>query len=1745
MIPKLVILLAVTLSVRGQCAAGCLKCSAANTCLLCDTSTRMFLLDGTCTQITDSNCAIAAQNGTCVQCLTNFYLDLNEKNCVAVSTANAGKNCALFSSTQACLFCKEGFYPSGGSCVTVANPVQQCQFYYADAGCLSCIKGYILALNQTTCLSTATAPNCMFYTYGICKQCAPNYTMNYNAYFTSFATITYLNSLVTPIADAYVGINTAVPLSVCQGGSITNCVAYSNPVNCTQCATNFFLLNNTCWPNPLPVIFQCATYSSLTTCTACKTGFYLSQNTCLAIVPITGCISYSTTASTTTCLQCDSSSFLNSTGQCPPRVNSLNVQNCQTFTINADTCTTCISGYNVTADLLNCLAMIPNCVTYANYAQTTATTTAFSCSVCQDNYFKTTANSINTCNKGTTANCAAVQATADVCTACLNGFYLSNAACIAHINIANCLTYHATTANTCTACATGYYNFKYNTICASVTTISFCTAYSVDGTTCTACAATYYLSNNACVQIPSTFPNCVSFTGTACSACGTGFMVNTMVTPNVCVALFDYLTLNCVLAPPGATATWSEPPGNPLTCNICGPNARAYTPSKTEAVCVLTTQLALYSGFAAVANCVRYGMSYAATPNIICMACAPNYFISGYKYTFASLTTTSCVSSCVTSAGANVVVPDDLLGFVNVCVSTTSNANPGPSSSTTCQKMIRTTLSASTDADFSCISPVSGSLLSYSQGNFINYEANTASPTNYLITPVDYFHGFTLADAASNTFVPLTFNHRGLKFSIVATPTLLSGVSLANCDFIWTIGSAANTRGSAYSNGGGSAGSYTALSGGQGGCLRCNFGFRVQFNVQAATGNLAIPNCVTMSSTCLSSTVMFGGLPTYLNHLYSCHSCGQSTGQNTFPTIYMEMDATSGALGNFLQFSLPAAATWTANAPQGFRCDLPPTTVTTSNTAATSGNQVANCGAYGVLTPVTTFGSSTVVAVLGSTISVCLACATGYFPIYFSNTPGSTLGSTTYIPPYAVATCNQANKCDPNALNTPFNSCGRCTRAEESLPSPNFYAYSDFRLINCLPVNTKNCFILNTAGSPTLSASVPNACGVCMAGFFLNEDKMCETLTIPSQVTTATFTNSFFVTAWTALSKPYAPITDSAIVRTHYLLSFFTPQFGISSCATGYTLAVPSHRASTLCVGSSYLTTGTLVANSNFITNCLQYFFAQVSGKFVCQKCMTGFIPVSSFLACVAVVPSCVYAQTAPNTALCAQCNPGLVNIAGVCSSSIIANCQTYVNNPTSFSATILTCSVCAPGYYKSSDSTTCLVGSILNCQTYTTGSATACTACKDGYMKLTLTGNLAYCYPIPSSLNCLTITDQTSSTANNAQIICTSCALTATQAYGTLAWNPTTNAAKAQTLCMPFNPISYCATYSQTNTVLASNTFACLTCSNGYYLSSTTNTCILRTVLPVNCTTYSPTADLCTACSGNSFLATNGLSCIPYPNGIYNCLVYTSNTTCSLCASGTYLSGNQCLVSTFIANCASYSGNNVCRACQSGYYLQNPTVCIQATATGCFNYTSVSACATCPAGYIKSTSNGVTNCVSANVPNCAVIDTSGTTPTCITCNAPYYADSAGVCQQAPSPIANCQVYASNITCAVCSSGSVLNALATQCVINGFPTAVDPNCAQSAISATPLCAVCAFGYYFVNGTCQACSVASLSSGCWSCDPNNASTCLLCATGYYQTSTGSCVEIPVPQTNTTTNTTTTDSVMLAPVLALIWMLSLLT
>ena len=1761
-----------------QCTIGCLKCNNLNQCLLCDVTNNYYVNGNTCTLSTQTNCNVLALNGACVLCNSNFYLDLNSQRCVAVANSSLAANCGQYNAAQLCISCTGSFFVAGGQCAAVNATIANCQMYSTANFCTSCASGYVTNADSSACVALPTTGNCMAYNYLGCARCNTGFIQNPNLYFVNMQSPSwvYTNVLMTLASP----VNTWNNPAVCQQTIISNCLTFSTFSNCTNCRTGFFLQNGNCIAYPLPVIFSCMTYSTLVTCTACQAGYYLSSNTCIANSVIANCVTYSGAATTTTCVACNNGFYLQG-NTCVNRTISSNIANCQTVAIAADICATCATGFILTSDGRACLAAITNC---ASYAASTFQSSSLQCSLCNNGFYLATGtNSVTICTAGTILNCLTYQVNANTCTACQNGYYLGPAGtCVQHIAISNCATYDPSKANHCANCNPGFYNFGYTSVCVQTTVINNCQTYNTDGNSCLTCASNYYVNAGTCTIIPTTFANCAVYSGTQCTLCNTGYMLNTLPTVGTCILPLDYImaTSNspCAVSLPvttGLVPTWVGSPSSTqglMTCGTCNDYMYGYTPLQAEAICVNTNQLVLYSGFTTVTNCLRYGLNYATSPAVVCMQCASGWFISGYVLLAEKTTATTCVNTCAaesTVRASPAVIVDDMLGFVNICATFgTAGAIFVPDGfCSRYARVVLNTISTATGlvADYVCLAvhQTSGTyqknIMVYSFTNAVLttrqyvFESPSATTQQSVTTLVGAGYSNTVD---SNSLFPNVFNYLGLLSGThyaaaqIVYPLLggtdpdvaaasVVGNNLNNCD-IAALYTTAAYGDAAFRNAG-----LTASADNLYGCFRCQFGYQVSYVSSTAAGTIpSFPSCVQMTN-CASTNTVYGGLTQFLNSILSCHVCSQSNGASLFPTVYYEFQAAVPSTGNWIGWAAKdivvqngGATAVTVAAGNGFKCSAALTLLQTTNTLAAAGTAVNNCAVFGFIQSVNVF-PVTAAGDIGTGYNTCLACAANYWPTYagaysIAGNAGIMIAfnaATNNLPRYVVTACTASLNCDASVI-TQFNGCGKCRSDLENLASPSYYAFMDMTMSNCYQAASKFCLVLSTTSFSTTATN--NACDICKAGYFMNTDSMCEQYRVPNEsVSAPVFVNSYVASKAYILNVAQtfnAGDTDNKFTRAHYLLSHKQLQYGVSSCSSGYTLAPASPWAPRLCVWSSYVynNTGTFSASSNFINNCVRYNLTQINSKNVCGGCTTGFIPTQDGTSCVSSssVPNCFYAQNSPNQALCYQCITNFNNVNGVCSSTTIPNCATYLNTLWSFtSPSALTCATCINGFVLASDALSCSAGSVGNCIQYTQAKPLVCTVCATGYVLMTLNA-VYYCYPIPASLNCAILQDTSpNSGANYGTISCSTCNANSLQVFGTRQWTALGLTTQAQTLCMPFTPIANCNAYDQSNAVIKSNTFGCTTCASGFWYSSSNYTCVPRSVNPAQCSTYNPTADLCTACNTGSFLSADGTNCVSFPNGIFQCRLYSAATTCTQCNAPYYLTNNACVLSTAVSNCATYTANFTCSACVSGYFLQNSTSCVTATATNCLTYTSLTTCSTCNTGFGLQTTNGVTNCVTVNLNNC--VNATAIAPfTCVTCATGFYPNSNGVCTTVSQTIANCLTYDTATTCAVCSSNAVLSVARTSCNTTYFSGFTDPNCAQNTLMSTPTCSRCSFGSFFVNGACQTCSNNTYASGCLSCDPTNNNVCLACRPTFYMNSAGGCISnSPTPPPNNNNNTST--------------------
>jgi hypothetical protein len=312
------------------------------------------------------------------------------------------------------------------------------------------------------------------------------------------------------------------------------------------------------------------------------------------------------------------------------------------------------------------------------------------------------------------------------------------------------------------------------------------------------------------------------------------------------------------------------------------------------------------------------------------------------------------------------------------------------------------------------------------------------------------------------------------------------------------------------------------------------------------------------------------------------------------------------------------------------------------------------------------------------------------------------------------------------------------------------------------------------------------------------------------------------------------------------------------------------------------------------------------------------------------------------------------------------------------------------------------------------------------------------------------------------------------------------------------------------------------------YGLEGAESTC---TVCEANCTVCTD-GETCTTCNNNTYLLNE--SCVadcPSEGAYYNgngicsaceanCTACTDGDTCTTCDNNTYLLNESC-----VADCPSegayYNGNGICVACEA-----NCTACTDGdTCTTCANnyYLLDESCvSSCPAEGAYYNGNGICGACEANCTACTDGDT------CTTCDSNTYLLDASCVADCPSEgayyngngicsacEANCTACTDGDTCTTCGNNTYL--LDESCVAdcpsegayynnNGICSACEENC--TACSDGDTCTTCGSGYTLTGGNCLSDCVLgpdNPNNGTYGVCTNteHGSNCTLtCNTGYY-------------------------------------------
>ena len=463
-----------------------------------------------------------------------------------------------------------------------------------------------------------------------------------------------------------------------------------------------------------------------------------------------------------------------------------------------------------------------------------------------------------------------------------------------------------------------------------------------------------------------------------------------------------------------------------------------------------------------------------------------------------------------------------------------------------------------------------------------------------------------------------------------------------------------------------------------------------------------------------------------------------------------------------------------------------------------------------------------------------------------------------------------------------------------------------------------------------------------------------------------------------------------------------------------------------------------------------------------CKTCKTGFY-LSSSKNCL--LPQAEHCQDRdPSIDKCTSCVNGyyLENATtGVCLLNSSENCETK-------SITANECTSCSANHYLNPSDKKCLPHTADFCKTYKSDTD-QCDECMTGYYK----DNDNIC-----KLNTSAFCSVKSITLNECEICLEKYYLVSNQ-------------------CIEVTNFT-CENIKE-------NTNECETCRAGYYLDSNTKTCMkLKEVS--NCNTYENDEDKCKKCNSGYYLSSNKDACYPNPNGILNCVGYQDSSTCIQCSSTTYLENNKCLDLTeaAITDCIAYSANGICSLCATNKFLNSTeNNCENATASGCVTWADKENCATCLANQLLDGTPKL--CVNTTIGNCAVVSGTVGNETCALCEPNYFL-SENNCTLSETLITDCIKYSDNGICELCQGTKVTSNDGKSCE-NLNKDEFGLHCAVGTSTGSPVCAICKDGK--VLGDDGKCSVSCESSNCMICNPLDLKQCLMCATGYHMTDTLEC------------------------------------
>lgn len=1569
---KIFFLMAFFHDLLANCFNFCLSCDPSQSCTLCDFTQGYFLQNGNCIKSSKVNCASYDLTGNCLTCVSTYSLDLVTRNCYTVPFYSTVSFCNAYDSYGNCLNCAPGYYMSTNACLLVSQPLPNCYTYQTNRICSACMTGYIFSSDYTLCLPIPQISNCLAYSYLSCSSCVSGFVLDPNKYSYSLNNNTPIFLFLSNYLNQAQSFDWTV-LNSCQSFADPNCLQATSYYNCSLCRNGYYVSNQaTCVSNPVFSIPGCIVYSDLYICSQCTQGSFLASSTnCQTVNAIANCASYNGSLSTTVCIGCNFG-FYNSNNKCLARYYSTAIQNCQTVSINSDTCQICQSGYAPSTDGLACYSAVTNCQTYQTNPSSVP---ALICGVCLPGYYPNTfATAPNSCVPGTISNCITYNQLNGNCVQCQNKFYLSNNLCVQQPTIQSCSVYSQSTANSCAACSAGFLPFTVSQYCAAIPLINACVKYNPTlSKICLSCAANYYLSvdSTQCKPIPANATNCLIYNAgnSSCIQCTNSTMLVQFL--GICVIPYDYILENCQSI--NLTAVMSDVSTNFPVCLACNNNCIPRG-GNNDAVCVENTYLT-FRRYSTINNCVRYS----ADVPFRCMECAIGFFVNGntgYQNT--------CVSACSSNSA---LVLDNLDGYINICIPMTTI-----STFLGCTYLLRTAISVSqSDSDYQCTSL---------NTNF--FFAAMANPTSMINEKIPMPFG-------SSNPRPSLFYHNG--FTILSLSTSLTTFQpVPNCLlYYW----------------------FPLLNSYQ--CRKCVFGFTVQVNytnqhtcapMPSGDCNLNVvfsgyPSYIESVLSCHQCSMANKNLRVPFIHVswtpYSSWSTLTVPTVSVLSTIQCDFQPGSVSLGfvancavymtltsptNVISIYCGACAPGYSQTYQSTGANIVPWRVITCTAIPlcdTSANQdlVNKCRTcLQVLALTSTYSAFTDITMTTCVVSLAPNCwIIGTYSMCSVCIPGFTLTQDYTCDPFTIPQCASktsipwlswnsqtlSNTVIQYYLNSYYQFVGGCQHCNSGYTRVHLSVLENY-CVNS-PYITSNAY-----SSP--SAYVPNCLSYYVSGF--STAYLCYTCksaytptdnfrTCVSSLPNCQFVNSLSISACSICLPNFINVAGSCV----------SP--GIPNCSIYGDSHLVTAQICTSCNNGFYLA-GSTSCYSGLVANCLAY---QNNSPNICFQCSSGYmnmvLGVTGVSYCFLIDPTQVCQTADPSTnafmsrnLICQSCvqnlNQAFILTTNAIPTSMclpynqITNCLFYQDALLPIGQNTFTCLTCVSNYYYDQNKNACFARSLIDsfCMTYSNFSDT-CLKCQPGYH---LSSSTFGCQQIIVGIdNCLVMLNPS---------VCKYCFT---------GYYVSNNACLRVQLIIP-----NCSIYAYSN--------QCLTCNPGFYLNSFTNCAV---PVAANCLTFASSRACQTCNQNNGLLTINGVT-----NCVSNYVPYCINATnvfpfvCLNCYGGYYpTSFGVCLPVRFnITGCTTYDSDSTCIRCALGGVLAfNRTACdffsfAKKIDPNCNNVTltGLPYCSICNLGY---SFNSFGNCVPQNAlltyPGCLLASPSNTN-NCLVCQPGFYQNSTGLC---------------------------------------------------------------------------------------------------------------------------------------------------